>query len=279
MIVRGFTLSFIFITAVIVTAAQRVAVFEPDDSDAVKGSADAIRNELATKIRVLDHEMAMAAFRSVEIADHYNMTAEDARQIGRVVGCDAFVLLKTRIQRRASADKPEHFEAFAAVYIVDSRTGSLIDWQMNSFEGRSADAAASALKSSAGAIASAIAGQLKNAVQPTALPRFPEPPPESSPQFAGLKLPIPYKRIRPEYTSTAFLYGIKVTVDIEADIDTDGSVKAMRILRWAGYGLDQSVEKAVRSMNWRPAMRDGKPLPMRVLLRYNFTKIERDEEH
>jgi hypothetical protein len=36
------------------------------------------------------------------------------------------------------------------------------------------------------------------------------------------------------------------------------------------------VTDAVRAMNWRPAMRGGKPLPMRVLLRYNFTKVEKE---
>ena len=40
--------------------------------------------------------------------------------------------------------------------------------------------------------------------------------------------------------------------------------------------LEESVEKAVRAMNWRPAMRNGSALPMRVLLRYNFTKVEKE---
>jgi hypothetical protein len=62
------------------------------------------------------------------------------------------------------------------------------------------------------------------------------------------------------------------------DIDAEGRIAASRIVRWAGFGLDESVEKAVRSMNWRPAMRNGKSLPMRVLLRYNFRKVEKDEE-
>jgi hypothetical protein len=51
-----------------------------------------------------------------------------------------------------------------------------------------------------------------------------------------------------------------------------------KIVRWAGFGLEEAVERAVRSMNWRPAMRNGKALPMRVLLRYNFRKVEKDEE-
>jgi hypothetical protein len=51
----------------------------------------------------------------------------------------------------------------------------------------------------------------------------------------------------------------------------------MAITRWAGFELDESVAKAVRSMNWRPAERNGKPLPVRFLLRYNFKKIEKDD--
>jgi hypothetical protein len=30
-------------------------------------------------------------------------------------------------------------------------------------------------------------------------------------------------------------------------------------------------------MNWRPAERNGKTLPMRFLLRYNFKKAEQDK--
>jgi outer membrane biosynthesis protein TonB len=71
------------------------------------------------------------------------------------------------------------------------------------------------------------------------------------------------------------LYDTKATVDLEADVDLDGKIIGTRIVRWAGFGLDESVEAAVRSMNWRPAMRNGKPLPMRILLRYNFTKLDK----
>ena len=65
------------------------------------------------------------------------------------------------------------------------------------------------------------------------------------------------------------------TVDAEVSIDQNGNITEIDIVRWAGYGLDESVANAVRSMNWRPAERDGKPLPMRILLRYNFTKTEK----
>ena len=87
---------------------------------------------------------------------------------------------------------------------------------------------------------------------------------------------MPYKRIKPEYTPAAYLYGIAATVDAEVSIDANGDVKRIDITRWAGYGLDESVIAAIRQMNWRPGERGGKPLPMRVLLRYNFTKIDKE---
>ena len=80
---------------------------------------------------------------------------------------------------------------------------------------------------------------------------------------------MPYKRIKPAYTRVAGFYNIRATIDVLA-----GEVTRTEVVRWTGYGLDESVVATIRSMNWRPATRNGKPLAMRVLLRYNFTKIE-----
>ena len=85
---------------------------------------------------------------------------------------------------------------------------------------------------------------------------------------------MPYRRISPKYTPEAFLFDVRATVDIEVEIDAHGKVQHTEIIRWAGYGLDESVDRTVREMNWRPADRNGRTLPMRVLLRYNFKKSE-----
>ena len=101
-------------------------------------------------------------------------------------------------------------------------------------------------------------------------------PDDNSPAAKNFRAPIPYRRIKPEYTTDAYLYDIKATVDIMVDLGHNGSILRTEIVRWAGYGLDESVEKAVRSMKWRPAERNGKPLPMRFLLRYNFKKFGKE---
>lgn len=271
---------FLTIAASFTVAAQRIAVIEPERQSQIEGLADSVRTELQAKFRVLDPSLAETAFRSIEFENYFNLTTDEARRIGTVVGCDAFVLLRSAVQRRESLDRPAYFEAYAVVHVVSSRTGRLVDWFLERVEGDSGSAAASNLHTKANAISERIGTgilTIKTADAQTREARFQDVPLENSPQSKDLKTPVAYKRIRPEYTRDAYLYGIKATIDIEVDIDADGQIKRTSIERWAGFGLDESVEKAVRSMNWRPAMRGGKPLPMRVLLRYNFTKIEKDE--
>jgi TonB family protein len=96
------------------------------------------------------------------------------------------------------------------------------------------------------------------------------------PDSKSMRPTMPYRRIKPEYTPTAFLYEIAATVEAEVSIDEKGEIRRIDVVRWAGYGLDEAVISAIRQMNWRPGERSGKPLPMRVLLRYNFTKIDKE---
>ena len=103
-------------------------------------------------------------------------------------------------------------------------------------------------------------------------------PAENSPEAKNFRPPLPYRRIKPPYTRTAYQYSIAATVDVEVDVDETGGIARTEIVRWAGFGLDEAVEKTIRQMNWKPADRNGKPLPMRVLLRYNFKKVEPDEQ-
>jgi TonB family protein len=115
--------------------------------------------------------------------------------------------------------------------------------------------------------------ELNEPVRPL-LMEVPEP---GSPASKGFRPPVPYRRIKPEYTRLAYLYDVTATVDVEVDLDDSGRITRTEIKRWAGFGLDESVINAVKAMNWMPATRGGKPLPMRILLRYNFKKIDSEQ--
>jgi hypothetical protein len=261
-------------------SAQRIAILTPDNNERDIEYAARLAERLAGTIKILDRSLSESAFRSVTIASVFNMTLEEARAAATVMGCDRFLLVRTGGHRRTSFSRSEYYESFAFLYLIDGRTGSLISWIRKSFDADTQVQADAALAGSVDVAAKEISGLLNNLntakLATGARTPVEEVPMEGSPAALNLKPPIPYKRIKPEYTSTAFLYDVRATIDVEADISADGSVLATRITRWTGFGLDESVDAAVRAMNWRPAMRNGKALPMRVFLRYNFTKVDKD---
>ena len=256
-----------------------MAILVPEKSDRDIGYAQQLGSMLPRPARLQDLGQSIAAFRSLDVKNPYNMTAVESRAAASVMGCEYFIVVRTGGLRRESFSKPEYYEAYSVLYLVSGRTGLLSGWWLKSFEGSNQSNADQQLSASIDSAAVEIANRIKSTLatesQLVQTVNIEEVPAEKSPAADGLKPPIPYRRLKPEYTSTAALYDIKATVDLEADIDVDGKILATRIVRWAGFGLDESVDTAVRSMNWRPAMRNGKPLPMRILLRYNFTKLDK----
>jgi TonB family protein len=261
-------------------AAQKIAILTPEQNPQALTYSSKLADVLATKFRILDSEMSEAAFRSVLVDDPYNLSTETSKNIGSVIGCDYFVLLRAGTLRRTSFDRSEYFEAFAAVFVVSSRTGWLVFWKLQNAEANTPEKAESQLLSSTENLGQAIIAELpkisKSEANEPPAQSFEEVPASDTPAAKNFRAPIPYLRIPPEYTRLAYLYGIKATVDIQVDLDADGKILRTEIVRWAGYRLDESVETAVRKMNWRPAERNGKALPIRFLLRYNFKKIEKE---
>ena len=252
---------------------QRIAVFTPapsDQSDAIVGR---LAESLENKFRVIDSGIARAAFNSVKVDNAFNLTADSARSIGSVIGCDHFVLVKAVTTRRTSSAKPKYFEAYAVVYLVNSRSGLLELWHLESKQGETPAEAEKLLLQQVASFANVIESKVTQATNEIG----PEVQFEMfGPDSKTMRPTMPYKRIKPEYTPTAFLYEIAATVEAEANIDEKGVVRRIDIVRWAGFGLDEAVIAAIKQMNWRPGERGGKPLPMRVLLRYNFTKVEKE---
>lgn len=261
--------------------SQKMAVLTPEKAGQnIQFVAD-LRNALEKKLPILDDDLSESAYRSVNPETPFNMRSETARDVGAVIGCDYFLLIRSGNQRRTSLEKSSYFEAFAAIYVVSSRSGRLVFWRLQSFEAPTPVEADALLSNSANSLSAAIFERLKTAkteeLAEKPVKNLEEIPAEGTPEAKNFRPPMPYKRIKPGYTTTAYLFGIAATVDVLLDVDEKGNILHLEIARWAGYGLDESVTDAVRKMNWRPGERNGKPLPVRVLLRYNFKKIEKEE--
>ena len=270
---NAFATVFLSVTALIAAApAQRVAVLVPESSPFAGLYAKSLSDALEKHFRVLELSQSDAAYRSFKIEQPFNLFASDARRIGEVVGCDHFILLRTDTSKRSSSARPAYHEASAFLFLVNARSGSLEKFLLASKQADAAKEAEADLSKDASSAADWLAAAIRFGPSTDLRPEFEVFDTDSK----TMRPAMPYKRIKPEYTDAAFLHDVKATVDAEVSIDEKGGVKKIDIVRWAGFGLDEAVIDAVNKMNWRPGERAGKPFPMRVLLRYNFTKIEKE---
>lgn len=248
-------------------SAQKLAIIAPEKSSVT----EKLLPELSDKLKALDSDLVKTAFRAAAYENIFNLTNSEAKTIGEALGCDFFVLLKAETQRRNSSLKGDYFESYAVVYLVSSKTGHLIFWKIYIFEDETDKFSGQKLFDGINLMTADIKDKLKDEIiEKLNIAEFTE-------DDKLLRSPLPYKRIKPAYTVLANLYSIAATVDIEIDLNEKGEITRTEILRWAGFGLEESVVETVKKMNWRPALKDGKPLPIRVLLRYNFKKIEKDD--
>ena len=237
-----------------------------------------------TTLVMLDRGMSASAARGVGYAGSLNMTLEEARSLGSAVGCDFFLTGDAQTVRRSSSARPVYFESYASVFVVSARTGRLLVWERPTAEADTAEEAEASLLAMlergpamlyAGAVAIEAEREERDRFRPA------EPAPTSVIDLStdagaaantDLREPAPYRRQRPAYTDAASRAEAEATVDASVEIDADGRVGSVQIVRWAGYGLDEEVAETVRRMNFRPAERDGERVAVRVLLRYNFRK-------
>ena len=267
-----------------------VAVLDVGGTPVAERVAERVAKALPGSVRmdmrltVLDRGMSRAAARGVGYAGSLNMTLAEARALGAAVGCGFFLTGDAQTVRRSSSARPVYFESYASLFVVSAHTGRLVHWDRPAAEADTAEAAEAALfaKLDAGAatryavaVAEAFARERRERFAPEAgatVSVIDLSTDEGAVANRDLREPEPYRRLRPAYTDAAARAEAEATVDALVEIGADGEVGDVRVVRWAGFGLDEEVVATVRRMHFRPAQREGAPVPVRVLLRYNFRK-------
>lgn len=270
--------------------ATSVAVLDFGDTTVGRRMAEQLSLPLSSAdkdVMLTDRVESRAAALGVGYAGSLNLTLEEARDLGAAIGSDFYITGDAQTLRRSPSVGPVFQEAYASIFIVSTRTGRLIMWDRPSFEASKAEEAEAILLAEldrrAGRYVAAIRAAAENERQMRALstahgvPVIEEVPEENSPAAKGLRPPAPYRRLRPPYPETAARAEAEATVDVLVDIETDGEVSRVEVVRWAGFGLDEATVNTVRQMHFRPAMRDGVPVSMRVLLRYNFRRPPKED--
>ena len=301
-VIRPLTLFFVLCAAVSSITAHpsirpiKVAVLDLGATTTGQRVTEKIAQALASDadLLLMDQAETGPAVRGVGYAGSLNMTLEEARDLGAAIGCDFYLIGDAQTLRRTSSLRPLFYESYASIFLVSARTGRLLIWERPSFEANSPVESEKMLIADLTKRASSYAEVTRKAAESEKserelfiaanTPVIEEVPDETSPQSRGLRLPQPYRRIHPAYPERAARAEAEATVDVLVDLDEEGEVVRVEVVRWAGYGLDEETVNTVRRMHFRPAMRDGAPIPMRVLLRYNFARpkkqnVEKRSDH
>ena len=255
-----------------------------------KQASETIRARLRStgEVTIADADLSRAAAKGIGYTGSLNLAVNEARDLGAALATEFYILGDAQTLRRSSFESPVYFESYCSIFLVSARTGRLLLWERPSFE--NAEAIKAEARLSQYLVDDALSGRLigiikksheDERIQRTVLTASAEaiieeaPEDEKAAEVQGLRTPRPYRRLRPEYPQSAARADAEATVDVVVDVGADGEVGETQIVRWAGFGLDESTIATVRQLHFFPAMKNGTPIPMRVMLRYNFRKPPR----
>jgi len=253
-------------------------------------AATTLRNQFRAsgELQVADADLSRAAAKGIGYSGSLNLTVTEARDLGAALASEFFVLGDAQTLRRSSFQSPVYYEAYCSLFVISARSGSLLSWERPSFENAEATNAETKLSEylAGEVLTRRLIAVIKKAHEdemvqratlPTASATLIEDAPEDEKiaEVQGVRLPRPYRRLRPDYPQTAARAEAEAIVDVAVDVGADGEVGEVQVVRWAGFGLDETTVATVRQLHFFPAMKNGTPIPMRVLLRYNFRKPPR----
>ena len=267
-----------------------VSVLDLGATPFAQNSAEKLRERLRSTVELLvaDADLTRAAAKGIGYSGSLNLAVSEARDLGAALATDFYILGDAQTLRRSSSSKPVFYESYCSLFVVSARTGRLVTWDRPSVLKDQAADAENGLSSEllgAGTIHRIVIAIRRaredERVQRSLVATRDEPLIEDAPDdekmaaSQGLSLPRPYRRLRPEYPESAARAEAEATVDVLVDVRADGEVGEVHIARWAGFGLDETTVATVRQMHFVPSKKNGSPIPMRVLLRYNFRKPPR----
>jgi len=89
----------------------------------------------------------------------------------------------------------------------------------------------------------------------------------------GVSLPQVTKQVRPQYTPEAMANRIEGKVGLETVVLSDGKVGDVTVTESLDsiYGLDKNAVAAMKQWEFKPGVKDGKPVAVRVAVVMNYT--------
>jgi len=248
-----------------------------------------------SRVSLIHQSILKPALAGIGYDGSINMSKDQARRLGAAIGCDFFIMGKSEALTRSARENESHEEAYAGVLIIDARTGALALFDFIAEKAASREAAVNGVIRT---LSSRVSGYVDRITQIRDASRIQssqdsarestrsslaepieEVPEEGSTRAVGFTPPEVLNRVKPEYTSEAEQADIAAVVEAMVVFRSNGEVGHIEITRWAGFGLDESSERAIRQLKFKPATRDGKPITVRALVRHNFRRLSEPNDH
>ena len=86
----------------------------------------------------------------------------------------------------------------------------------------------------------------------------------------GVVAPVVLYKVDPEYSEEARKAKYQGTVLLVIEVGEDGKPQRFRVVRSLGLGLDEKAIEAVSQWKFKPATRDGRPVPAPATIEVNF---------
>ena len=86
----------------------------------------------------------------------------------------------------------------------------------------------------------------------------------------GVGAPQLIYSVDPEFSDEARRAKYQGVCLVESVVDAQGNVQRAKVLRALGMGVDEKAIEAVKQYRFKPAMLQGKPVPVEVNVQVNF---------
>jgi len=86
----------------------------------------------------------------------------------------------------------------------------------------------------------------------------------------GVSAPVVVHSIEPEFTSEARAAGFQGSVQIGLIVDSQGNPQNVHVIRHLGMGLDEKAIEAVQQYRFKPAMYEGHPVAVQLVIEVAF---------
>ena len=86
----------------------------------------------------------------------------------------------------------------------------------------------------------------------------------------GVSAPVPVVWPEAEFSDEARRAKYQGVCLVSLIVDAHGDPVSPRVVRPLGMGLDEKALEAVRKYKFKPAMKEGKPVPVQITIEVNF---------